>query len=256
MTTHEVYIEVKNVSKWYGTLKALSNVNLSAQGGQIVGLLGPNGSGKSTLIKIMVGLLRPDTGYVSICGYDPIKDAEITRRIIGYVPEEVALYESLSVREFFEFIARVRKIRGFKEKIYTFIEAFNLKDHLDDLIGSLSKGNRQKVALIAALIHSPMILFLDEPLSGLDPITVRVLKDYLIELKKKGRLIIFSTHILEIAEKICDKIALMHKGKVIAYGNVDEITSLSTEKSLEEVFLQITGKGEEVNRIIEALKGV
>ena len=255
----EGLVKVVNVTKCYGDIIALDHVNLEVHRGEILGLLGPNGSGKSTLIKIIAGLLKPDFGEVYVCGYNPLENPVEVRKLIGYVPEEITLYDSLSVREFFEFIARVRKIdpKDYKEKLYRFIKAFALYDRLDDLIGSLSRGNKQKVAIIAALLHEPQVLLLDEPIVGLDPVSAKIFKEYLVQLKKEGRAIIFSTHILEIAERMCDRIALIHKGRIVAEGTIDELRKLAkTSGTLEDIFLQVTGKSEEIIKIIEALKEV
>jgi len=256
-TETRVLIEVKDVVKTYGDIVALDHVNLEVHSGEILGLLGPNGSGKSTLIRIVAGLLKPDKGEVYVNGYNPLKNPIEVRKLIGYVPEEVVLYESLSVREFFEFIARARGLNPshFKERVTRFVEALGLSNRLDDLIGSLSKGNKQKVAIIAALLHDPLILLLDEPIIGLDPISAKIFKEYLLELRDQGRAILFSTHILEIAEKICDRIAVIYRGRIVAQGSIEELRSeAKTKGTLEDVFLQVTGKTEEVSKIIEALR--
>ena len=253
----ETLVKVKDVVKTYGDIVALDHVNLEIYSGEILGLLGPNGSGKSTLIKVIAGLLKPDKGEVYINGYSPLKNPIEVRKLIGYVPEEVVLYESLSVREFFEFIARARELDPsyFKERLTKFINALGLNDRLDDLIGSLSKGNKQKVAIIAALLHDPTVLLLDEPIMGLDPISAKIFKEYLLEIRSQGKAILFSTHILEIAEKMCDRIAVIYKGKIIAEGTIDELKSEAKVRgTLEDVFLQVTGKSGEVSKIVEALR--
>jgi len=254
-----VLVNVKDVVKTYGDILALDHVSLKVYSGEVLGLLGPNGSGKSTLIKVIAGLLRPDEGEVYVNGYNPLKNPVEVKNLIGYVPEEVVLYESLSVREFFEFIARARGLNPshFKERLTKFVNALGLSDRLDDLIGSLSKGNKQKVAIIAALLHDPTVLLLDEPIIGLDPISAKIFKEYLLELKLQGKAILFSTHILEIAEKMCDRVAVIYRGKIIAEGTIEELKSEARVKgTLEDVFLQVTGKSEEVSKIIEALREI
>ena len=251
-------VRVRGVVKRFGDVVALDRVSLEVRGGEIVGLLGPNGSGKSTLMRVVVGLLRPDEGEVSVCGHDPFEEAEVVRQLVGYVPEEAALYESLSVREFLEFVARARGLRpeAFERRGAALVRAFGLEGLLDDLIGTLSRGNRQRVAIVAALLHDPEVLVLDEPVMGLDPASARVLREYLVELRGRGRAILLSTHILGVAEALCDKVAIMSEGRVLAEGTVSELRARAAEGgTLEEVFLRVTGKDEEVERLIEALRG-
>ena len=251
-----VVAEAKHVVKRYGTITALDGVTLELKRGEIVGLLGPNGSGKSTLIKVLMGFIPPDSGYVSVLGVDPYEHPDI-RAKIGYVPEEVKLYESLTPKELFDLAARIR--RTDTDKYYRMLEtlsnALDLRSKLHNLIGSLSKGYRQKVAIALALLHDPEILLLDEPIIGLDPIVARVFKEILMELKRRGKAILFSTHILELAEVICDRIAIIHRGKIILEGTRDEIVEQARERgALEEVFLEVTGKRGEVEELVKAIR--
>jgi len=246
----------EHVSKYYGSIRALDDVSLELRRGEIVGLLGPNGSGKTTLIKLFMGFMKPDAGHVSVLGADPYEDPSVRARV-GYVPEELALYESLTPKEFFDLLARIRRMDpvAYVEKLDVLASSFGLKDRMYDLIGSLSRGNRQKVAIIAALLHEPDLLLLDEPMTGLDPAVARVFKEILYDMRDRGHSILFSTHILELAEAICDRIVILHRGRVIVEGAVEEVLEMAKDKSLEEVFLEVTGKAHEVHEIIRALKG-
>lgn len=253
----EVLARARDVRKSYGVVKALDGVSLELREGEILGLLGPNGSGKTTLIKILMGFIRPDSGYVEVLGMDPYDNPDVRARI-GYVPEELALYNSLTPKELFDLVARIRRLEpaAYARRLDLLVSSLGLKDRMDDLIGSLSRGNKQKVAVILALLHEPDILLLDEPIVGLDPAVARIFKELLYEMRDRGCAIMFSTHILEVAEAICDRIIIMHKGKVVAEGAVEDILKLAArEKTLEEVFLEVTGKAHEVYEVIKALRG-
>ena len=253
---NEVAALAERVTKHYGTVVALDGVSLELRRGEIVGLLGPNGSGKSTLMKLFMGFMRPDHGRVLVLGQDPHENPSVRARV-GYVPEELALYESLTPKEFFDLVARIRRLepRAYEERLNLLVRSLGLWDRMDDLIGSLSRGNKQKVALVAALLHEPEVLLLDEPMTGLDPAVARITKEILYDMRDRGTAILFSTHILELAEAVCDRIVILHRGRVVAEGTVDEILELAKEKSLEEVFLEVTGKAHEVYEVIRALKG-
>ncbi len=250
-------IVVKNVCKRYGDTIALDNVSLKLEEGVIYGLLGPNGSGKSTLMKIMLGLVERDSGEVSILGYDPIINPIEVRKITGYVPETPVLYESMSIREFFNLIASIRRLdrKLYEERVNKLVNVFGLSDRVDDFIGSLSRGNKQKVLIIAALLHEPKILIMDEPLTGLDPISAKILKDYIRELAKRGSTILLSTHILELAEIVCDYIIIMYNGRILAEGNIEELREkVSSNANLEEVFLKITHTDTLVEELVKTLR--
>ena len=250
-------IVVKNVCKRYGDTIALDNVSLKLEEGVIYGLLGPNGSGKSTLMKIMLGLVERDSGKVSILGYDPIINPIEVRKITGYVPETPVLSESMSIREFFNLIASIRRLdrKLYEERVNKLVNVFGLSDRVDDFIGSLSRGNKQKVLIIAALLHEPKILIMDEPLTGLDPISAKILKDYIRELAKRGSTILLSTHILELAEIVCDYIIIMYNGRILAEGNIEELREkVSSNANLEEVFLKITHTDTLVEELVKTLR--
>ena len=253
----EVLARLEGVSKSYGSVVALNGVSLELRRGEILGLLGPNGSGKTTLIKILMGFIRPDSGRVEVFGLDPYEGPAVRSRI-GYVPEELALYESLTPKELFDLVARIRRLdpEAYARRLDLLVSSFGLKGRMEDLIGALSRGNKQKVAIILALMHEPDLLLLDEPIIGLDPAVARIFKELLHDMRDRGCAIMFSTHVLEVAEAICDRVVILHRGRVVAEGSVGELLELaSKEKTLEEVFLEVTGKAHEVREVIRALRG-
>jgi ABC-2 type transport system ATP-binding protein len=243
-------VEIIDISKKFNNNFALKNINLQIFEGEILGLLGPNGSGKSTLLKLILGMLKPDTGKIIVYGYDVTKDALNVRKITGYVPEDPRLYEFLTGMEYLDFICNVFGVND-TNLVYDYLKIFDIYEKKDEMISSYSLGMKRKLSIIAALIHKPKLLLLDEPLNGLDPKSARIFKDILFELKEKTT-IIFSTHILEIAQAICDKIVILDKGQIVSLGSLKEILEIAKNKSLEEYFLKVTG-GEDIRSLIEVL---
>ena len=249
-------VEVYHLTKFYGHVLALSDVSLTVATGEIRGLLGPNGSGKSTLMKTLVGLLKPTSGTAKVLGLDLQADPMQVKKVVGYVPESPKLYEFLTATEYLDFIADVRGL-SYQEKqdrIKRFIEALDMEGKEGDMISSYSQGMKQKVAIMGALLHRPRILFLDEPLNGLDPKSARVVKELVQSLSREGVVTMFSTHVLEIAEAICDRITILQNGRILAEGTSQELREKAglPGSGLEEVFLKLTGiKG--VQDIVEAL---
>ncbi|MBN2414093.1 ABC transporter ATP-binding protein [candidate division KSB1 bacterium] len=239
-------ISVKNLSKRYGSITAVNNLNLDIRNELFV-FLGPNGAGKTTSIKMMTGLLVPSSGSVFINGFDLLKDPINAKSSLGIVPEQVFLYDKLKGREFVEFIATIYRVppQIARKRLAQLYEIFELEERIDDFIEDYSHGMKQKIALIAALAHDPSVLFLDEPTVGLDPKAVRNLRDLLRGLIKKGKTVFMSTHILEIAGNMCDRIGIIHKGELVALGTPDELkqTSKSGAASLEDIFLNLTDSG-------------
>ncbi len=247
---------VEKLYKSYGNVRALDGLTFMVEEATVYGLLGPNGAGKTTTLNIVSGILDRDDGLVQVYGLDPASDGQKVKSIIGYVPEEQALYESLTPREFFEFIASVRGLdRNLtRQRVKLLVEAFDLQKYFDSPIISLSMGTRQKVSIISPLIHSPRLLVLDEPFIGLDARTVAILKGIIREHVRNGGSVLFSTHIMEVAEKICTKVGIIHRGRLVAEGSVEELTSMVKASDLEEIFLKVTGEEEEVSRIIAGLE--
>lgn len=235
-------VELKGVCKRFGRNLVLNHVDLRLHEGEILGLLGPNGSGKTTLLRLVMGFMPPDGGEVRVLGRDPFLEPEV-RVNIGYVPEEVLLYDSLTVREFLYLLARMKKMKpgDYVDRGRLLVSLFEMEDKMDQLIGSLSRGDKQKLAVISALMHRPRILVLDEPLIGLDPVASRVLREILFRLKGRGGGILISTHMLWLAQSLCDRICIIHEGEIVASGRADEISeAFGGGKDLEEVFLKLT----------------
>ena len=238
-------LEVAAVSKTFGTTRAVDGIGLSLKKGEILGLLGPNGAGKSTTMKMVLGIIKPDSGSIRILGKDVAKDAVETKQMVGYVPETPQLYEFLSGIEYLDFVADMfgmsDELR--KERISQFLGALQMTGQQNQMISGYSQGMKQKIAITAALMHRPPLLIMDEALNGLDPRSAKIVKDLLRNLAKEGFAVLFSTHVLEIAEAICDRVAIMYHGRILAVGTVPELRGKAglPGSSLEEVFLKITG---------------
>jgi ABC-2 type transport system ATP-binding protein len=249
-------IEIESVVKCFGDTRAVYQVSLNVDHGEVFGLLGPNGSGKSTLMKMMLGLLKPDDGSITVGGFDVQRNPINVRRIVGYVPESPRLYEFLTGIEYLDFVADLYKLSAQtkRERITEFLKAFELEGRENEMLSGYSQGMKQKAAIIAALLHKPKLLILDEPLNGLDPRSAKILKDLIHKLADEGVTTVFSTHVLEIAEAICSRIAIMHEGRVLADGSVAELRSKAgmPGSTLEELLLKMTGTGD-VGEIVEAL---
>ena len=231
-------------------------MSFSVDRGEILGLLGPNGSGKSTLMKIIVGILKPDAGNIQVLGADVAKDTTAVKKMIGFVPESPRLYEFLTGIEYLDFVADVHELDAAskQERITEFLKALDLEGRENELIHGYSQGMKQKLAIIAGLLHRPQLLVLDEPLNALDPRTARIVKDLVHKLRDDGVPTIFSTHVLEIADAICDRIVIMYGGKILEEGTAQELKTKagSPGSTLEEVFLKLTGTSD-IREIVEAL---
>jgi len=249
-------VEMKGIAKWYGKILAVDNVDLNIQQGEIFGLLGPNGSGKSTTLKMLLGLVQPEGGSVNVLGINVQEDPVAVKRQVGYVPESPRLYEFLTGIEYLDFIGDVYGMNAEekKERINEYLKALQLEGREGDMISGYSEGMKQKVALISAFLHRPKLLILDEPLSGLDPRSARIVKDLLHELKAQGVTTIMSTHVLEIAQALCDRIAIMYQGRLLALGTMDELRqrAMLPDSGLEDIFLKLTGTGD-VRAVVEEL---
>lgn len=236
-------IETQMLTKKYGNLVAVDKLNLSVNAGEIFVFLGSNGAGKTTTIKMLTSLLRPTSGTAIVAGYDVEKSPMEVKRVMGYLPDEPFLYNKLTGREFLQFIADMHNIKKINNKVDKFIELFELSSFADDLIEGYSLGMKKKVAIGAALIHDPKVLFLDEPTGGLDPKSAKTMKDLLQDISKKGTTVFMTTHILEVAEKMCDRVGIIDHGRLIKVGTMDELRkeSVKNSKSLEDIFLELTG---------------
>ncbi len=244
--TVEPLVEISGVSVRFGSFLALDNLSLRVMPGEVFGLLGPNGAGKTTTIKVLIGLVAASLGNVKVCGFNPSLDPVAVKSRIGYVAENSIVYESLSPRDFFEFVVSMRKIDPVSANrvVSRLAEVFDLAQYFDSPIATLSMGLKQKVALIAAFINQPPVLLLDEPLNGLDAKSSRVVKDLMSLHVQRGGAVLFSTHIMEIAEQLCTRIGIIDHGKVVAVGTLDQLRIKTDVKgsSLEDVFLKLTNE--------------
>ncbi len=249
-------VELNGVTKRYDALVAVDNLTLSVGHGEIFGLLGPNGSGKSTTLKMLIGLVQPDAGAITVLGNPTGQDPVALKRSVGYVPEAPRLYEFLTGIEYLDFIGDVYGMipEDKKARITEYLKALQLEGREGDMINSYSEGMKQKIALIAAFLHRPKLLIMDEPLNGLDPRSARIVKDFLQELKHQGVTAILSTHVLEIAQAMCDRIGIMYHGKLEALGNMAELREMSRlpDSGLEDIFLKLTGTGD-IKPVVEEL---
>jgi len=236
-------IQTVNLTKNFGSKIAVNNLNLDVGKGELFGFLGPNAAGKTTTIKLLAGLLRPSHGAAYISGYDVQKEYIKVKRLLSYIPDAPYLYEKLTAREFLRFVSDIYLLdeKESGKKIDELLEFFSLKEYSDILIEEYSHGMRQKLVIIAALIHKPQIIIVDEPMVGLDPKTVKLVKDILKTSSRSGITVFMSTHTLSLAEEICTRIAIIDRGSLIAIGTLDELRRKSgIDGRLEEIFLKLT----------------
>lgn len=248
-------IEVKGLVKKFGEFTAVNKVDLSIKGGEIYGFLGPNGAGKTTTIRMLTGTLNPTEGDIRILDKDIWKDDIQIKSEIGVVPDEPKMYENLRGFEYVEFIMGIYKVdkTEAKKRLDEICEAFDI-DFLNDYIGDYSHGMKQKLMVATVLMRKPKVIFLDEPTVGLDAKSAKILKMLIQKYRDEGSTIFLTTHILEIAEKMCDRIGIIKDGSIIAQGTMEELRSKSTQhnKSLEDIFLELTGD-EEIDNIVKEL---
>ena len=238
-------IEIDQLIKEFGDLRAVDDLSLSVPAGEFFVVLGPNAAGKTTTIKIMAGLMKPTRGSVRICGFDIGSDPLEARRRLAYVPDFPFLYDKLTPAEFFRFTGKLfgMKDSEMEAEAERLAMRFHLGDFLAKSIESLSHGTRQRVAIVSALMHSPEVVVLDEPMVGLDPQHARVLKDILREQAEAGVTVFVSTHQLSVAEEMADRIGIMHQGRLVAVGSHDELQAANRDNRLESIFLSLTNNG-------------
>ena len=249
-------IALDHVVKRYGDRAAVDDLSLELRPGEIYGLLGPNGAGKTTTIKMIMGLLEPTSGRILVAGHDVQKNPIEAKRLISYVPDRAYLYEKLTAWEFLRFIAGLYEIdeSTLQRRGNDLMNVFALGKWTDELVGNYSHGMKQRLSMVSALLRKPKVLILDEPTVGLDPKGAKLLRDVLLSSRDQGMTILMSTHILEIAEKMCDRLGIIQQGRLVAEGTAREIrekTSMA-ESNLEEIFLRLTG-GEEVGDLLQIL---
>lgn len=257
MMSNAEMIKVDGLKKFFGDVKAVNGISFTVKPGEVFGLLGPNGAGKTTTIKLLLGLLEPNEGNTSVLGLDPLKDEIEIKKRIGYVSEEPLIFKSLTPHNLFNFVASIRNLDGIKasERAREYLESLEALEYYENLIATLSHGNKQKMQIIAAILHDPDLLIMDEPLSGLDAKSVRVVKEILELHTQNGGAVLFSTHIMEIAQQLCDRIGIINKGKIVGIGTIDELRNQANKigANLEEVFLRLTEQDTSVNDIIKKL---
>jgi ABC-2 type transport system ATP-binding protein len=244
MTHSEPMIRARGLTRRYGPFTAVDGIDLDIGRGEIFGVLGPNGAGKTTTLRMLVGLLRPSEGSILVDGVDMVARPQDARARIAFLPDTPYLYDKLTAREFVHFVAGLYSVapEQVARRGDELLELFGLGERADDLVDGFSHGMRQKVVMVAALIHDPKVIFLDEPTVGLDPRSARLLRDILRQLADRGTTVVLSTHILEIAERMCDRIAIIDKGRVVALGTVAELhEQVQEQSSLEDIFLSLTG---------------
>jgi ABC-2 type transport system ATP-binding protein len=240
-------IVTRDLVRLFGQKAAVNHLNLTVNRGEFFGFLGPNGAGKSTTIKMMVGLLRPTSGSVWVGGVDVWKDPVQARSLMGVLPEYLNIYERLSGREFLVFAAHMYGVPGadIPRRAGELLQVLTLADDADKLIVDYSVGMRKKIALAAALIHRPEVLFLDEPFEGIDPVSSRVIRDILHDLTQHGTTIFFSSHIMEVVERLCTRVGIINQGTLVAEGTLQELRERASgedkDATLEDIFLNVIG---------------
>jgi ABC-2 type transport system ATP-binding protein len=249
-------IQLEHLSKKFGGFTAVNDLNLSIAEGEIFGFLGPNGAGKTTTIRMMMGLLKPTAGRVVLGGHDLAVDPLAAKAMSAFVPDRPYVYEKLTGREFLEFVGGLYQVPSqlCRQRIEESLSFFSLLDWGNELVESYSHGMKQRLVVASALLHDPRILVVDEPMVGMDPIGARLFKSLLRSLTFKGKTIFMSTHSLEVAEELCDRIGIILGGKLIALGTLDELQrQAGTESRLEDIFLKLTG-APDMMEVIEALR--
>ncbi|MGV9171624.1 MAG: ABC transporter ATP-binding protein [Promethearchaeia archaeon] len=252
------HVSVRGLKKYFDDVKAVDDISFDIHPGEVFGLLGPNGAGKTTTIKLLLGLLEPLDGYVNVLGYEPQRNDVKIKENVGYVAEESLIFKSLTPRDLFNFIGSIRNLdeEEAQERVEEYLESLDAKEYYDKIIETLSQGNKQKMQIIAAIIHSPDLLILDEPLAGLDAKSARVVKEIIDLHTGEGGSVLFSTHIMEVAEDMCHRIAILNRGKIVAVGTMEELRKKANKlgASLEDVFLKLTEQDESINNIIQKLR--
>jgi ABC-2 type transport system ATP-binding protein len=251
-------IRLENLTKLYGSFVAVDDISLEVKGGELFGLLGPNGAGKTTTLRMIAGILRPNGGRVLIGEDDVHTNPIAAKQQLGFIPDRPFVYDKLTGAEFLRFVAGLYGQEGdmVERRIVELLEVFELTSWRDELVEAYSHGMRQKLIISSALIHRPACIVVDEPMVGLDPKAARLLKDIFRQFVGKGGTVLMSTHTLEVAEAMCDRVAIMQHGKIVAHGTVAELRhqNRAGDASLEELFLKLTG-GAHVRDLIEVLGG-
>ena len=237
-------LRVHNLTKHYGPLTAVEHVSFDVQPGEVFGLLGPNGSGKSTIVKTLMGLLEPSSGRIELDGHDALADVVAYKKLLGYVPEEPHLYTYLTGPEYLQLIGRLRQIPDavLEKKIDQFLELLGIYDDRYQTLSSYSKGMRQKILIAAAVLHNPRVVILDEPFSGLDVSAARVLKAFVRSLADEGKIVVFSSHVLEVVEQVCSRVIILKDGRIVGHDSVANLRNTLKLPSLDAVFATLVAE--------------
>jgi ABC-2 type transport system ATP-binding protein len=241
---NEYVIEIENLSKSFAEKKVIQSISLKIPTGQVIGYLGLNGAGKSTTVKILTGLIEDFYGTVKVCGFDIREDSIAIKKRIGYVPETAELYETLSPLEYILFIGRIHHLddKEIEQRAVDMLSILGLQNEIHNPMTTFSKGMKQKVLITASIIHNPDVIFLDEPMSGLDASSVILLKEIISQLAQRGKTIFYCSHMMDVVERVCDRIVILSQGKIVADGSFADLQNIKQEKSLEEIFTQLTGE--------------
>lgn len=240
-------IKVRNLTKEFydearhGDMTAVDNVSFDCESGKIFGLLGPNGAGKTTTLRILTTILKPTSGEALICGHDVVKEARLVRSKIGFLSADTGVYERLTPREMLTYFARINHYpdNKLKTRIESVLEMLGMNDFADTRCEKLSTGMRQKTSIARSVIHDPEVLIFDEPTNGLDVLTIRAMQDFIAKCREQGKCILLSTHIMSEAEKLCDHIGIIHKGKLLSVGTLEELRAQTSKHYLEDIFVEI-----------------
>ena len=253
----QAVLEATHLTRTFGDFVAVDDVSFTLQPGEIVGFLGPNGAGKTTTIKMLTGLLGPSAGAARVAGYDIVAEPLEAKARIGYVPDTPVLYGKLKAGEYLRFVGQLYRVppAQVEDRMRTMLDMFDLTEVAGNYLDTFSHGMQQKVAITGAFLHDPQIVFMDEPTVGLDPRSARLIKDLMIYNRDRGRTIFFSTHILEIAQTMCDRVIIINKGRIVADARVDDLRAMRGEQSLEDIFLELTG-GRDVDEMVKELGDV
>jgi ABC-2 type transport system ATP-binding protein len=249
-------IEVSNLSKSYGEVQAVANLSFEVQSGEILGLVGANGAGKTSALRSITGILRPSSGSVRIAGHDIEREAVAAKRAFAYIPDTIHAYDLLTVREHLHFIALAYQVDHAEAKYDSLLEELELTHKRDEMASNLSRGMMQKLSLACAFLREPRVVILDEPLTGLDPRGIRNIKESIRRRAARGTSFLLSSHLLVLVEALCDRVLILHRGRKMALGSLEEIregATLHKEASLEEVFFAVTEKENDFRKASEVM---
>jgi ABC-2 type transport system ATP-binding protein len=248
-------LNVHRLTKYFSELKAVDSLSFSVNEGEVFGLLGPNGAGKTTTIKMIIGMLDPSDGEIRVNGQNVSESPIEIKKRIGYVPEDCSLYENLTAREYLDLVGNLHHLsqERIRSQIDRLMKSLDLEDAIDRRMTGYSKGMKQKILLVSALLHNPALIIMDEPFTGLDSNTAAVFKQLIGQLVRGGKTVIFSSHVLEVVEKLCGRLLIIHEGRKLAEGTVDEVNAQAGEKTLVKAFSRLTGVTDVESRAADIL---